>query len=181
MDWNLALTLILGSSLIATLVTKVFDFISEKEKRKELQHQNLYGPFKFYLMLIDISKENRQQIMEHFKSTIKSWSADKTPTDRGEIIMNVMKKQSTITNPLIKRWWVYVDKLRDLLEENPEYIREEDLSIFRKFIDCCIKREIVGKDNAGDDTLGYIPEEQVKSYVDGILEVIEEMKIKFSI
>ena len=95
--------------------------------------------------------------------------------------MNVMKKQSTITNPLIKRWWVYVDKLRDLLEENPEYIREEDLSIFRKFIDCCIKREIVGKDNAGDDTLGYIPEEQVKSYVDGILEVIEEMKIKFSI
>jgi hypothetical protein len=69
--------------------------------------------------------------------------------------------------------------LRGIIENNPEYIKEEDFNIFKKFIDAYEKRIIVGKDNLGDDTAVYLSEEKAKEYIEGILNVLGEMTEKF--
>jgi type VI protein secretion system component VasK len=99
MDWNLAITLILGSSFVASLVAGIFQILFEKAKNEEEIRRKLYAPFKFYLMLIDLNKNNRTEIIQHFKETISKWSKE-NGANTGQIIMQVMDKQIKVTDPL---------------------------------------------------------------------------------
>jgi hypothetical protein len=66
-----------------------------------------------------------------------------------------------------------------LLESAPECIKEEDFSIFKEFIDAYEKRLIVGKDDAGDDTVVYMTQLKADEYIQTIFEVVEKLKKRF--
>jgi len=115
-DWEQIILIVLGSSVIATLVTKSFDWLSEKGKKKEKEYQKLYAPLKFYLSCFESVIENKNQIIELSEREIpideREWEKIPTFKTQGE----------------------YLKKIKEVLESNPGYIKKEHLPLVREFI-----------------------------------------------
>lgn len=112
--------IVLGSSVIAALVTKVFDWRTEQQRKKEEEYQKLYAPLKFYLSC--------------FKSVIEN--KDK--------IISLSEKQILLTEheieniPTFKIQREYLKKIKEVLESNPGYIKKEHLALVQNFINAYI-------------------------------------------
>lgn len=76
-------------------------------------------------------------------------------------------------DPLVKKWYLYKDEIRELFEKYSGYIREEDFDIVEDFIDACTKCDIAENDSlksiysAKDNRAGKI------------FEIITKMQDKF--
>ncbi len=130
--------LIFGSSLIATLTAKIWESIEKKKTEEKERIKKLYGPLKFYLLLSDLTKANKEELMADREPVLHLMEPGFDP-----YIKNI--------NALIKKQWEYLEEIRKILESNPGYIKKEHFPLVKDFIDGYIKREIIGKDaNKGD-------------------------------
>jgi len=157
MGWLQIILIILGSSVVATIITKIFDFITEKNKKEEELYQKLYGPLIYNLLLMRLLTNNREQLTKE----IREFFSD------GQSRLEELIKRA---NPLVKRWIRHKENIEKLLMEYPGYIKKEDLKLVSDFFDGCIKREITEE---GKNI--YTTEERVNS----LLDTIEMMQKKF--
>jgi len=104
-------------------------FIVWRLNKNDDEHKKLYGPLKFNLLMMKILVDNREDILKD----IKEWKSV-------EVRLDLMKKHMS---PLTIKWIKHRDIIRNLFEENPGLIREEDFNLAAEFIDGCIKRDII--------------------------------------
>jgi len=129
MDLSQIIVVVLGSSVVATIVTKIFDYIAEKNKKEEERYQKLYGPLTHKLLVMKIIENNKKDLMEEIRKAFDS------PDLRIEAYRNDL-------NPLTIKWIFYKDDIKKLFEDYSGYIKKTDILLVENFLDGCIKREI---------------------------------------
>ncbi len=97
-------------------------------KREDERYIKLYGPLKFKLKMMELMMNNQKEIIEE----IKEWNINTK--------LDLMQKHMS---PLGKRWLEYRDEIRNLFEQNPGLITDEDFKLISDFMDGCIKRDII--------------------------------------
>jgi signal transduction protein with GAF and PtsI domain len=129
MDWSQVSIIVLGSSVVATLVTKAFDYFTEEKQKDEVRRQRLYGPLIYKLMAMDVISKNKKDLFDEII----------------EIYQDYQQRRKQLTeniNPLTNKWKNYIDEIKFLFEGEAAYIKEEDFCLVKDFLDGYIKREI---------------------------------------
>lgn len=129
MNFQQLIIVILGSSVVATIVTKFFDQFTEKRRSEEEKYQKLYGSLTYKLMLMDIFTSNQQDLVKDIKNELND------PNIRIEAYKEDV-------NPLVVKWLSCKDDVKKLFENYPGYIKKADILLVKDFLDGCIKREI---------------------------------------
>jgi len=129
MDWEQIIVIVLGSSLVATVVAKIFDLVVEGKRKVEEQYQKLYGPLRYQLLVMKILEENKKDLMEEIKNEYDN-PALRTESFRKDV------------NPLTVKWISCKNDIRKLFENYSGYIKKTDILLVKDFLDGCIKREI---------------------------------------
>jgi len=120
MDWQQIIFIVLGSSVVATLIIKFFDWLSEQERKKEEEYQKLYAPLKFYLSCFKSVIENKDKIIDLSEKQIPL-----AENERENI-------------PSFETQGKYLEKIKEVLESNPEYIKKEHFPLVQNFINAYI-------------------------------------------
>jgi hypothetical protein len=125
---------ILGSTVVATIVGSVLNWIKENFQRKsevnEKQFQELYGPIKYHLLALRALAVNRDELLDEIKK-------EPTPSDLNDIL-----KKFEDLNPVNTEWQRHIYIVRGLFENQAGYIKKEHLKLVEDFIDGFIKRDI---------------------------------------
>jgi len=176
----LIIVVILGSSVVATIVAKIFDIITEKKRKEERQYQKLYGPLKFYLAVLDANKSTKDELQkaneENYETITQAISDNRK---KMEILITDRSKFHTgIISSSIIEWWLYVDKIKEVLKRYPEYIKNEHWELVKKFIKNYMLRQLVVGKNIYIDTSSVFPSKTIEQAFEGLHDVIEEMKKK---
>jgi hypothetical protein len=159
--------LILTSSLVASLVTVLLNWLREwfvvKKREEKERYEKLYGPLKFYLLLMDASTKNKTELLEEIDKMFKK--------SNYKLDLSSLHKENI--SPLIKKYWEYIEAIMDILKSNPECIKKEHFPLVKNFVDGYIKREIVGKDTVKGNR--FISEERMGK----IIDAVEALKKEF--
>jgi len=129
MDWLQILTIVIGSTVVSTLMHIWYSSYQTEQKAEAERYRKLYGPLKFHLLMMKHMVENKEEVLEE----IKKWGS-------AEMQVNLMQKH---LSPLTKKWLGLRDQIKALLEENPGLIKKEDFTLMSDFVDGCVKREII--------------------------------------
>jgi len=157
MDWPQIITIVVGSSVISTLVHIFYSLYQEEQKNEAGRYEKLYGPMRFNLLMMKLLVDNREEILVE----IKKWGT-------AEMQVDLMQKH---LSPLTKKWLAHRDRIRTLLEEHPGLINKEDFILMSDFVDGCIKREIIEE---GRNVLA------VNEYMTNkLLKAVKELQDKF--
>ena len=171
MNWSLIFTIILGSSVIATLVSKIFDWLREKRRREEEQYQKLYAPLRFYLLMMKSNKISRKELREKMKKRhqeLKNGSS--------EVLDRMNLRLQPKINLLTKEWWQYLEKIKELLETNSQYIKKEHLIIVYKFIRAYIIREQMYGLYEYHDTYDLFAGEDIEKSCDEFYKALDDLE-----
>lgn len=128
-DWPSVIAIILGSGVVAALLSGFVAFYLAKRAKENERYENLYGPLKFQLLSMKLIVENKEEVL----TEIKKWAS-------AEMRIDLMTKH---LSPLTIKWLQYRDNVRRLLEGKPGLIKIDDFDLVKDFLDGCIKREII--------------------------------------
>lgn len=131
MDLQQLVFIILGSSVVATLISKMWDHFSRKAEREDDQNEYFYNPIKLQLIMLGSLSLNRKELMDE---SLKRRSGN-------EIISEDYKKE---VNSLIEKWWAHAGIIKTIIETQPGSIRKEHFKLVADFMDGWIKRDIIG-------------------------------------
>src|SRR5687767_7859694 len=117
---------IISSTLLATIVGVLLNWIKEcfqeRTRRKNLTQEKLYGPLTYHLLMIRALNLNRDELLNEI-------SAEPTIGDTGSIL-----KKFGDVNPINNQWRQHIQHIRDELEKNSGYIREEHFQAVEYFL-----------------------------------------------
>ncbi|MCL5733930.1 MAG: hypothetical protein M1334_04775 [Patescibacteria group bacterium] len=139
--------------------------------------KTLYGPLFFYLSYLDSLNKHKQKIFE---------AADKRLKDLTEILDSTAKKhwvdehfldEKKLLSIVVKKWWLVAEKILQLLENNPEQIKADDLPAVQEFINGYIGREYLGKEVINNEAWSFLGEKADKE-VQVIIDALEKLKIR---
>lgn len=147
----------LGSSVVATIITKIWEHVADNKKREDERRQKLYGPLIYNLMILNLLEINRDELIREVKFE----------KDNFEFTHRVFAED---VNPLVKQWQNHVQKIRELFESFPGEIKEDDIILVQSFLDGCIKRDITKNGQSIWTT---------KERIEKILTSLESLKNKF--
>lgn len=125
---------ILTSAVIAGLVSAMISgavqiyawFLNRSQER----YQQLYGPLKLNLLMMQIITENSEEIAKEIQETI------------GNTDIRI-ESLSTHISPLTREWLVYRDTIKLLIEKNIGLVRHRDIALVKEFMDAHLKRKII--------------------------------------
>lgn len=120
--------IVLGSSVVATLVNKGWDYFSQRAERENERVENLYGPLRFHLMVMSSLDVNKKELMEESLKTKR----DVPETYRKEV------------DSLIRKWWEHAGIIQTVIQSNVGYVKKKHVKLVADFIDGWIKRDIIG-------------------------------------
>ena len=144
MNWLQVISIIVGSSVLSTLLTIWYS--SRKEAREK---ERLYGPVRFYLMLMKNNSEVRQKLLNSRQSLDKKFGYNDPNNQRMKIFAENSKE-------LVSDWWLYARKVIECFEHNPQYIKKEHWPILDKLFAAHILRKIVsGEETSKGDIAAY--------------------------
>ncbi len=123
------IAIILGSGVVAALLTSLVDWLLEKRRQENIGHERLYGPLRFNLLMMKLLVENRKEVLED----IKQWAS-------AEVRIDLMQNHMS---PLTLKWLQHKDKIKILFESNSGLIKKSDYQLVYNFMDGCVKREII--------------------------------------
>lgn len=142
MSWGQAISIILGSSVLAAIFSSVADWWRDKNKTEDDRREKLYSPLRFYLMLMDKNSELRKELIK------SRFVADKRLGHTGANHDELEKKFRSDNEELIGTWWLYARKVIGLFENNPQYIKDEHWPLVEKLFESHLLRKIVsGEEN----------------------------------
>ncbi|MEM4326027.1 MAG: hypothetical protein QXU40_01880 [Candidatus Pacearchaeota archaeon] len=169
--------IIIGSSITTVITEKIFNSFMEKKRKKEESYKRLYGPLRFYLSLLDSIDTNKKELKKIYEKASKEHKLNVSDDyGKAQIQEDINEERRQKLNELTKRWWLFVEKIKELIENNPEYIKKRHFDLIINFFEAYIKRELVGKKNM---EFTFMPWEDYKDYGEELIKAIEELKKLF--
>ncbi len=146
-NWlEIILSSALISGIIAAIVNQFFYWLNGERQDEKQRYQKLYGPLKFHFMYLKSIDKHRARIIEAGKEGDKDaqkiLDRQRNIEERNQNISSQLSAQNKLVTP----WWKTIDKIYNLLENNPDMIRKGDLQCISNFIDAYISTEYLGKD-----------------------------------
>jgi hypothetical protein len=137
MSWQEAISIILGSSVLAAVFGFIADGWRDKKKSENERREKLYSPLRFYLMLMEKNSKLRQELIK------SRFEADKRFGHAGANHDELERKFRSDNNELIEAWWLYARKVISLFENNPQYIKDVHWPLIEKLFESHILRKVV--------------------------------------
>lgn len=127
--WD-AIVIIIGSSLVSTVINIYFGHRQENKRKEEERYEKLYGKMTYHLLYMKVISKNREDLTGEIVRVIKDVD---------------YKNQSLIKhiNPLVLNWINHKDSLKKAIDDHPGYIKKEHIKLIEDFIDGLVKREII--------------------------------------
>ncbi|MDI6892282.1 MAG: hypothetical protein QMD08_04740 [Actinomycetota bacterium] len=139
------LIVIFSSSVVATLVSKIWDSVGKRREKEERRREELYGPLKLYFTIMRSIDNHIEGISKAGLKSVSQLEAHSDSERKEELMEEVFKSEQELKNELLEKWWMYLEKIKENLELKPHLIKEGHFDIVQKFFDAYIGREIVGK------------------------------------
>lgn len=131
MTWQQIILIILGSSVISVMVSNLFNWWQKKKEAEKERYQKLYGPLKFYLRVIKITKPP-------FAGLFLEELQDYISKRKEEIVL-------LDQDNYYDRWLNLLEKITKVIEDNPGLIKKDHIFSFSVFLDHYIKQEMKDK------------------------------------
>ncbi|MEK7509722.1 MAG: hypothetical protein AAB605_03340 [Patescibacteria group bacterium] len=138
---------VLGSSVVASLVSGAWNLYIEERRKETERREKLYGPLRLYLELIknyaDVPTRLREDMRKLHKETTKSLDQRTS----GEMLIEGSRRfSSEVGNPAVVERWFYIDKVSETLKQNSGLIKADDWPLVKEFFYSLTLRELgVGK------------------------------------
>jgi|GEM_PF-2503776 hypothetical protein len=175
MNWGQVISIILGSSVLATIFGILSDQWKDQKRIKGEQKEKLYGPLRFYLMLMEKNYKLRQELLKSRQE------ADQKSGFRGPEVEERMKKFTSDSRELIKNWWLYARKIIKLLENNPQYVKDEDWQLIETLFESYMFRNVVsGEESQKEGYCHYGDDIFEKEVKNEFVVTLDELRKKIS-
>jgi len=171
MDWSVVLT----SSVVAALITLGGSFVLERIKKEDDSRRRVYGPLKIYLTIVDAIDDQVLVIKESGKKAIReAENVDSEKRDRQKHVHSILESQMRLHNEETKKWWFYIDKIFEVLLNNPDIIKKKHYEIIGQFIRVYEHRECLGKEERKN--IHPLLEDNIDDDDKDIVEVVNRLK-----
>ncbi len=131
MDWLQVISIIVGSSVLSTLIN-----IWYSARQKDNEREKLYQPLRFYLMLINHNSKLGAKLLESRQKMDKQLNYSDPDNKR-------RKKYGEDNEILLNDRWNYIKKILQLLEQNPQYIKRRHLPLINELFESYFLRKYV--------------------------------------
>ncbi|PIS13876.1 hypothetical protein COT65_01785 [Candidatus Shapirobacteria bacterium CG09_land_8_20_14_0_10_47_13] len=136
--------------IIAVVGTLTWNFILEKRRKDEEVYRKLYGPLGLYFSYID-------SIDFHLNKIVKIPNIQtREKTEKLGSGNNQTISEYSVKNKMIEEWWLYVDIIKQLLETNAGFIKQEHGQFVYNFIKGYVARQQYGKIHYEKDIPDYL-------------------------
>ncbi|MEK7644125.1 MAG: hypothetical protein AAB390_02375 [Patescibacteria group bacterium] len=154
--WPTVVTTTLGSGVIAALCNAGVNWQLARKSKEDDRYEKLYGPLKFNLLLMKLIVDNKDDVI----NDIEAYASIDLRVDM--TIKHV--------SPLILKWREHLDNIKDLFEKNSGFIRRNDFSLVKDFMDGYVKIQIA---QDGQNLLAV-----QSNRIDQILEAVKNLQNK---
>jgi len=173
------LTPVLIGVIVSFLGTQLWNFLLEKKRKETERQEKLYGPLRFYLMVMKNNTTTREKLREDLRKNFKETHKNLDPKSAGESLIKYNQQFSTeIAGPAINEWWLHIDKVKCLLENFPGLIRKNDWPLIKDFISDLFLREMVVGKAKNKDLYNLFTDETTDNATKQILSSIEKLQNK---
>lgn len=180
MDWPQIITIILGSSVLSTVLNNWYVWWSEKKRNEKVQEESLYSQLRFYLKLFNaVGLLKDELITDNRKLHEENTQSVHDTRLKSQLLMNNLEDSREFKTKLIKDRWIYIEKIKNLLEDNSKYIKNKDWDIVERFFKEYFRRELVVGKDIYKDGVHTFTSGQVEKAFDGILNIMNEMFERF--
>lgn len=143
MTWFNLLVIVLGSSVVATVITCVWNLFLELRRKEAERKEKLYGPLRLYLKLIKDYRDIPTQLREDMRKNHKEITKNLDEKDAGKLLIQSSHRFSKeIGNPAVNERWFYTKKIEDLLKQNSGLIKPNHWLFVEKFFHSLILRKL---------------------------------------
>jgi hypothetical protein len=177
------ITIILGSSVLSTVLTILYNTWRDRHTVDQERQNKLYAQLHFYLRLLAVTKSVREELIEDIKKSfelhIKHFEGKDQPL-KEKLHLKMLEDIVSVTTPLIKDSWSYIEKIKQLLEESAKYIRPRDWDIVEQFFKEYLVREIVVGKDIYEDTSDKFSTDKIIDAFDAVFKIVDQMRIRIA-
>src|SRR3989338_298344 len=139
--------IVLGSSVVASLISGVWNLYIEERRKENDRREKLYGPLRLYLALIKNNADIPTKLREDMRKLHKETTTNLDQKTSGELLIESNRRfSSEVGNPAVEQRRLYIDKVEDILKQNSGLIRSNDWSLVKEFFYSLTLRKLgVGK------------------------------------
>ena len=165
--------------LVAVLGTSIWNFVLERKRKEAERKEKLYGPLRFYLMMMKNNKVTMEQLRENMRQNHKKWSKGLDSKKSGELLIESSNQFSReIVNPAVSEWWSYADTVESYFKNHSGLIKKNDWSLVKNFSSSLFLRKMAVGKATPKNTYNLFTDEMTTNATEQIFEAVNRLQDK---